>query len=498
MLGQIKALVIILAANFISYKLLFDISLNFISRSEFRKWYYICITTYFIAFVANDYWLFNFIIIFYLLNKVPNKNRLIYYCLLLPLLPYLKAAIPGFGSSNLIYITYPRVILFSLLIPLTMSGGNKTKSIFSISSDKYIVLYLVMISSLEFRDVTFTAGMRTSFYFFIDYFIPYFAITRYITNIKEFYIICFSLLVPFVAISFLSIYEAVSSWHLLADLESIFDMKKSISSYKRRDGMLRASFSFQGSIVLGYMLMISIGLFASISGVIVKSRGMYIVIGVLICGLISSLSRGPWVGGVLLFIIFFITGREKIKLLQKLIFAVILIIPVVIFHPSGEKIINLIPFLDNSSDSAHSTIDYRERLFENSMIIIERYPYFGSTNYLKTKEMEELRQGEGIIDIVNSYLRIALNYGYIGLSAFILIYASLLIQLYKIIRKAKNSKDIYIISARGLFATMVSMLLVIGTVSSNGRIPILYFIFAGLIASYCELIKLRKNSVNFN
>lgn len=497
MLGQIKSLVIILVANFASYKLLSDISLNFISRSEIRKWFYICVTMYVVAFVAISYWLFNFIIVVYFLSKVPNNKRLIYYCLLLPLLPYLRTSIPGFGGGgHLMYITYPRIISLSLLVPLFFSGRNK-KSIFSNSIDKYVVLYLLMASFLEFRDVTFTAGLRTALYFFIDYFIPYFAVTRFITNVKDFYLICFSLFFPFVAISILSVYEYLSSWHLLADLESIFGIKKSISGYKRREGMLRATFSFQGSIILGYMLMVAIGLFSIVSGNIAKNKKVYLVIAVLVLGLISSLSRGPWVGAIFLAIVFFITGKNKIKLIQKFVFAVLLIGPIIFLLPAGEKIINMIPFLDNSSDSAHSTIDYRMKLFENSMIVINRHPFFGSTNYMNTKEMEELRQGEGIIDIVNSYLRIALNYGYCGLAAFLLLYLTLVFRLFSIIRKSRNRNEAFIVNARGLLATILAIMLVIGTVSSIGRVPIMYFIFAGLVASYCELIKLGKNNVNF-
>ena len=39
--------------------------------------------------------------------------------------------------------------------------------------------------------------------------------------------------------------------------------------------------------------------------------------------------------------------------------------------------------------------------------------------------METMRQGEGIIDIVNSYLQVALETGLVGLGFFLLIFISI-------------------------------------------------------------------------
>ena len=61
-------------------------------------------------------------------------------------------------------------------------------------------------------------------------------------------------------------------------------------------------------------------------------------------------------------------------------------------HPFGSKLSNLIPFL---SEAGVGNITYRQRLFENSQIVIAKNPWFGSVNYLDTAEMEVMRQGQG-------------------------------------------------------------------------------------------------------
>jgi O-antigen ligase len=65
-----------------------------------------------------------------------------------------------------------------------------------------------------------------------------------------------------------------------------------------------------------------------------------------------------------------------------------------------------------------STIDYRRELLETSLALIRQSPWLGVPNY--GAYMEHLRQGEGIIDIVNTYLRVTLDAGLVGLTMFLL------------------------------------------------------------------------------
>ena len=75
---------------------------------------------------------------------------------------------------------------------------------------------------------------------------------------------------------------------------------------------------------------------------------------------------------------------------------------------------NSIPFFGQSTDDA--SVDYRQRLAERSWELIQLHPFFGDP--LVLTKMEDLRQGEGIIDLVNTYAGITLFYGSIGLLRF--------------------------------------------------------------------------------
>ena len=53
------------------------------------------------------------------------------------------------------------------------------------------------------------------------------------------------------------------------------------------------------------------------------------------------------------------------------------------------------------------------------MQVIARHPWLGSVTFLETPEMIAMTQGQGIIDTVNTYLRVALEKGIVGVGLFI-------------------------------------------------------------------------------
>jgi O-antigen ligase len=92
----------------------------------------------------------------------------------------------------------------------------------------------------------------------------------------------------------------------------------------------------------------------------------------------------------------------------------IIIIAAVLISPIGQSLIPYLPFVGNIDSE---NIDYRVRLFEVCVNIIKSNPFFG--NPFAISQMESLRQGQGIIDIVNGYLFIAVFHGLISLGLFL-------------------------------------------------------------------------------
>ena len=132
------------------------------------------------------------------------------------------------------------------------------------------------------------------------------------------------------------------------------------------------------------------------------------------------------------------------------------------------------PFV-GSVDSEN--VEFRNRLIDNAIVVISRNPFFGSFDTLSTDEMEELRAG-GIIDVVNSYIAIALSGGLVTLTFFVSFFVCVVMQLILAGRRSLLSSD-QLNVWRVLVANILGIMFIIVTVSSITFIPILYWMVGG-------------------
>ena len=206
----------------------------------------------------------------------------------------------------------------------------------------------------------------------------------------------------------------------------------------------------------------------------------------LVGGLIAPLSRGPWIGVAALLATYIATGSQAFRRLGMVAMAGLVTLPLLAILPGGRKVIDLLPFIGSIETGG---ISYREQVMENGLIVIQRNPWFGSVDFLKTPEMEALRQGQGIIDIVNTYVGITLSYGIVGLGLFVGFFAMTLIGIRKAMRTIPDKDDEMHRLGRALFATLTGILVIITTVSSITIIPVVYWSVAGLGVAYAQVGK---------
>jgi O-antigen ligase len=102
-------------------------------------------------------------------------------------------------------------------------------------------------------------------------------------------------------------------------------------------------------------------------------------------------------------------------------------------------------------------------------------------------EMQEMMQGQGIIDIVNSYLGIALSRGMIGLLLFLMIFLSLLYRIY--IHYSRAPDEEVRVLGKILFSILISFMVMIFTVSMISYISYYMWILIALSASYINLAR---------
>jgi O-antigen ligase len=119
-------------------------------------------------------------------------------------------------------------------------------------------------------------------------------------------------------------------------------------------------------------------------------------------------------------------------------------------------------------------------------------PFFGAFDSMYSPAMQELKQGQGIIDIVNSYLAVGLGSGLVGLSLFAGFFIAIATGIFKGVLNLANRNDELHLLGRVLFSTLLGILVIIVTVSSITVIPVIYWSVAGLGVAYARMLELAN------
>jgi O-antigen ligase len=443
------------------------------------------------AFLSTSFWIYAAVaipLLIYMNSQETNPPALFF--ILMFILPTYTIQIPGMGLINFLFdISNFRLLALLILLPafFQLIRRSDVRPFGRAGPDLALAAYLLVDATLNLREGTLSDALRHAFYLFTDAFLPYFVISRSLKDLQAFRDALVSLVLAIMILAPLALFETVKHWHLYAALTHVLHLEGGgIMGYLERDNILRAFVTAGQPIALGYLMVVGIGFYLFlqhfIENKLIRRSGM----ALLVAGLISPLSRGPWLGAVALLVVFIATGNYAKRRLISLAFVALLAFPVVSALPGGQKIINLLPFIGTTE---HVNIDYRRDLLANSMIVIERNPWFGSVDYLKAPEMQIMRQGEGIIDVVNTYIGIALETGFVGLGLFIAFFALTLLGIYRALRSLADRDSAEYLLGRTLLVTLLSILLMIFTVSSITVIPLVYWSVAGLSVAYAQMVR---------
>ena len=230
--------------------------------------------------------------------------------------------------------------------------------------------------------------------------------------------------------------------------------------------------------------MVAVGCMLGIWQTIRSSQLKGIVSVIFAAGLFATLARGPWVGVAVLLLVYLAIGPNAIANLGKVAVIGAVGLALLLVTPVGTRLIDLLPFVGTVGEGS---VTYRQKLFDNSIVVIQRNPLFGTPDYRQEPEMRAMMQGEHIIDIVNTYLEIAMRSGLVGLSLFVGIFATILLRLRRVLKFHGVNDVNFNTCVRASIATLIAMLVTIATVSSIDFIPYVYWSFAGLCVSLIRI-----------
>jgi hypothetical protein len=203
-------------------------------------------------------------------------------------------------------------------------------------------------------------------------------------------------------------YEALVHWPLYAGAYQHLNVQLQGVTVKFRGGSMRAYGPLDEATNAGFAMVIALA--ASLACGMHFKQGLirYAVPAVAMVGILAPQSRSAMIGAgiVLLGYAFYRKGPSAFAKVAAAVspFAFIFVV---------RKY-----FGDNNLGDAQDTADYRRLLFTRGMEEFWKSPLVGDTMDHVTARMEDLRQGEGIIDFVNSYLYFSLAAGVIGFIIF--------------------------------------------------------------------------------
>jgi O-antigen ligase len=254
-------------------------------------------------------------------------------------------------------------------------------------------------------------------------------------------------------------------------------------AYLVRSGVLRAQASSGHALALGYLLAVAFGFWLYLKppiGSTLKRVGVAIVLW---AGLFAAYSRGPWIGALAIYFATIALASRAFGRLARAIGVLLVLSGIIALTPLGHRIAAVLPFMGGAVDAGNLNLRYR--LASTSWNLIMDHPFFGDQDFIS--KMQDLRQGQGIIDIVNSYAGTALEYGLVGLSLFVGFMLVGMIKAYRSMRDIQQRDSDLAHLGGCVLACIAGTLLMIYNSSFVFGYEKMFYVLAGMTTAYVRI-----------
>lgn len=487
MLDGIKSLVVVLTLALTVFALAKPACLKFMTPEDFARRRMVWVVLTCAAFLSPSLWIFTAVALplVYWAGTV-DKHPTALYLIVFITAPFARVPIPLPLVNQLFELTPFRVFSIALLIPaairLVRSGQANQPGLVKVDLALFAFCFLQL--ALYFPYQSFTNTARSAVLFLLDTYVLYFVFSRAAAEraamrdtLASYWLACV-VLVPIV------IFEAARSWLLYTNIPFRWG-DPNMLSWLFRDGVLRAQGPAGHSLTMGFALATAFGFWLYL-GSHQSKRALWLVGAAIWAGLVATYSRAPWVvaaASLLLYVILSPAGRRNIVGVTVGVAVAVACLSVTSF---GARILATLPFIGTKDQD---NVDYRQQVAEVSWRLIKQNPFFG--DIFAARYMEELRQGQGIIDLVNTYASMAVFYGLVGATLFVACFA------YPVFRSAvamtgarQGSQDDANLGAV-LVVCMLGVLLMMATASFGGAFEQLAWVLAGLCSAYPAIVAVR-------
>lgn len=491
---HLRALVVILILAVAVFILARRPASSSISDDDFTRRRNLWFAVTLIAFLAHNFWIFLAVtgLLLAFAGRREHSPIALFIWLLFAVPPF-DATVSGLGVLNqLLVINYPRLLALVLLLPavivLRRQAQHESKS--GYWPDYLVAGYVAVQLILQFAVDSATNTARFAFYAILDVGLPYYVASRSLRKVEAYRDVAMGFSIVCILIGLIGIFESIRAWLLYASLDSVLNANWGLSNYLGRNGALRAQASTGHPIVLGYLMVVALGFYAYLARCVSSRLFWWLGFAVLLGGLISTYSRGPWIAGVVALVVFRLSGPKALSGMFKALLIVGAVGGLLLLSPIGHSIIELLPFVGSIEVE---NIEYRQRLLTGSIDVILKNPWFGSFSYMRALVDQGLVIG-GMVDVVNSYLGIGLANGLVGLGFFVSSFLYVISAVWLSMRRLPDAgAEIHTVGS-GLLACLAGIMTTIFTVSSISLIPVVYWTVLGLGMGYVVMVRQHLQS----
>lgn len=492
MLASIKELVVVLTIAAVVFRLARPIALQFMDSGDFARRRLVWFVLTAVGFLSPNFWLYALVAVPVLIwanRSEPNSVAL--YLLLLHVIPPVDIPIPILGNNGLFSLGNYRLLAFCVLLPAVIRyrkiRDQATVGRLGLMDVLLLAIGVLQVALFTPPDLPYhlyipdspANALRRAFLFLLDTFLLFFAVSRTCQSRRKIAEAVAAFCLACAVMAAIAVFERTRNWLLYVDIIARWENNPNAAFYLGRGGSVRAQVSAGHSIALGNLLTVGLGFWFYLESS-VRSRKSRIAATLLLCaGLFATNSRGAWLGAAITYFTFLAAGPRGASRVMRGAVIGLAIVGVILVTPIGDQVLAMLPTSGQPADL------YRHRLAERGWEIVLAHPLFG--DQFPWPEMEDLRQGEGIIDIVNSYLGFALNYGLVGLTCYLSFILVGMITVYTRSKKLTHSDPDLALLGRSLVACIVGLLVMIDSVSFNMGVEKIFYVLAALALAYTRL-----------
>ena len=484
MLNNLKALIVVFPLAWAVFYFARPLCLQFMTDEAFTRRRNVWFALTIVAFASPNFWIYGLFAIALLgWASAKDENPLALYVLVTFTIPNSSFYIPTVLIGQLFDLTQYRILSLAILLPWILRLWNDSASAPHARlrlADTVLLAFLLlqMVSTIPYESGTTT--MRHAFLSTIDVFVVFYAFSRLVRldRITEI-MACFWLACA--AMAPIAIFEWGRGWLLYTGLSDLWG-NPNVFSWLFRGGSLRSQAAGGHSITLGYQLAVGLGLFLYLR---IRSQSAAIdrlIIATFSVAIYTTGSRGAWLTAALVVVLFVLFRPGSGRRLVGAATLGAVVVAVMYFTPLKESVLDRLPLIGTADQD---TVDYRQQLAELSWTIILQNPFFG--NPFAATQMESMRQGQGIIDIVNGYIFTALFNGLVGLALQVSVWLIALSAAAVALIRVRGEDAELAQLGTSLVALMLSSLFFIATAGSGATT----WVLAGLCASYAIAVTTR-------